>query len=142
MSYMEEIVNHSTAAAGLQEVVESPTPFFALDTGINIMLYTVAVRCRDPIVRRKAIDVLYAANRQEGFWNGRLVAYLANQILEREERGLKVRASSDVPEKARLQDISVGFEDRCMVATLRYIGDAEQVQSIPLRQSNWGILGR
>lgn len=134
VSCMEEIVNFSATATGFQAGADttSPAPFFAVDAGVNIMLYQIAVRCRDPKIRRKAIEIMYAANRQEGFWNGRLAAYLVSRVVEHEELGLEVQSSKDVPERARFLACIVDPEEGLMVAKVRYAGEPNKIQSIPL----------
>ena len=52
-------------------VTGSPTatsvrPSFSLDNGVIAPLYEVATLCRDPVIRRRAVQVLRSAPRQEG----------------------------------------------------------------------------
>jgi hypothetical protein len=58
---------------------------FCLDMGIIIPLYTVASKCRDYAIRRKAIALLRSTSRQEGLWNSWLVAKATERIVEIEE---------------------------------------------------------
>ncbi len=86
-------------------------PCFSLDMNFIAPLYSVAHRCRDPIIRRKAISLLYAVQRQEGIWNSILTARVAQRLMEIEEAGLgEVRSCKDVPEWARISDVSVRFD--------------------------------
>ncbi|KAE8443324.1 hypothetical protein EG329_001967 [Mollisiaceae sp. DMI_Dod_QoI] len=61
---------------------------FSFDTGIIPPLHVVATKCRDPAVRREAIDILFASPRQEGMWDGVLSARIGRWIVTCEEEGL------------------------------------------------------
>ena len=80
-------------------------PSFSIDMGIVAPLYSVAHRCRDPVIRRKAISLLAATPRQEGVWNSILVARVTQRIVEIEEGGLLgMDSRQNVPEDARISD--------------------------------------
>lgn len=96
-------------------------PCFSLDMNFIPPLYSVAHRCRDPIIRRKAISLLYAVQRQEGIWNSILTARVAQRLMEIEEAGLgDVRSCKDVPEWARISDVTVRFDLEECRATIEY----------------------
>ncbi|TVY85209.1 hypothetical protein LSUE1_G000764 [Lachnellula suecica] len=61
------------------------TTSYCLDLGFVIPIYSVAIQCRDPILRRKAIALLRSTPRQEGLWNSVLIAKAAERIMEIEE---------------------------------------------------------
>jgi hypothetical protein len=63
-------------------------PRFSFDTGIIPPLHVVASKCRDPIVRREAIDILFVSPRQEGMWDGVLSARIGRWLASCEEDGL------------------------------------------------------
>ncbi|KAL2012232.1 hypothetical protein VTN00DRAFT_4950 [Thermoascus crustaceus] len=65
--------------------VDRPTDNFCLDMGIILPLYRVATKCRHPIIRRKAIDLLSTHPRQEGLWNSRCCAKLGELVMAVEE---------------------------------------------------------
>jgi hypothetical protein len=58
---------------------------FNIDTGIIPPLYFVAVKCRHSLIRRRAIACLNVTERQEGIWNSRLTARVAERVMEIEE---------------------------------------------------------
>ncbi|OGM50800.1 hypothetical protein ABOM_000670, partial [Aspergillus bombycis] len=60
-------------------------PSFSLDMGIICPLYDVATLCRDPSIRRQAVEVLRSASRQEGLLNSHLCAIVAERVIELEE---------------------------------------------------------
>ncbi|OKL57928.1 hypothetical protein UA08_06438 [Talaromyces atroroseus] len=60
-------------------------PSFSLDNGVVGPLYNVATLCRDPFIRRRAVDLLRSARRQEGIFNSDLCAIVAEKIISIEE---------------------------------------------------------
>ena len=132
LGYMKEIVDYAEIAAGWSEGSESITPFFSFDMGINHTLFMVAGLCRDPVVRRRAIALLEAANRQEGVWNGRMAARVARYIIVQEEQGRQVRSSRDVPADVRLRGAQVDISGNHAEVALRFAQAPEHVHVVPL----------
>ena len=92
-------------------IAQKHQPEFSLDLNIVAPLYAVAHRCRDPVIRRKAVSILYAAPRQEGVWDGVLTARVAEKLISIEERGLGVvTCAGDVPDHARIESVNVKFD--------------------------------
>ena len=113
----DEIVNLAA------EVVrhEAGVPYFCLDLGIIGPVFEFVSRCRDPIIRRKAIAVLKSTSRQEGVWNSFLTAKVAERLVGIEERGLgKVRCCNDVPGWARINKIQPQFDAFGRRVTVEY----------------------
>lgn len=82
-------------------------------TGLGLVapLYLVATRCRDPVLRRKAVAQLHAKAHQS---NMMLLACptadLANHIIRLEEQSLTtVRSSDDIVEGRRVKTLRVCF---------------------------------
>lgn len=82
---------------------------FTLDFGLVAPLYEIARLCRDPTIRRKAINLLRAHPMREGMWDGLLAARAAEAQMELEEGmaremlGIeKVETSEDIPRDARI----------------------------------------
>lgn len=74
-----------------------------LDMGIVSPVYFVALKCRHPSMRRRAVHTLRDCGIQEGAWNSRTMAALAESIMFVEERGLdSPQKAADVPEMNRL----------------------------------------
>jgi Fungal specific transcription factor domain len=61
---------------------------FSFEIGIIPPLHLTATKCRDPVVRREAIDLMFASPRQEGMWDGVLSARIGRWIVSCEEEGL------------------------------------------------------
>jgi hypothetical protein len=72
------------------------------DSAMILPLYLVASRCRDPMLRRQALDVLAVGPRQEGVWNGRILMSVAEKIIETEEGDRKVERCDDIPAHDRI----------------------------------------
>lgn len=72
---------------------------FSLDIGIVPPLHVVATKCREPNIRRKAIDLLFRSPRQEGMWDGVLSARIGRWIMSCEEDGLDMSGILEPPNK-------------------------------------------
>ena len=84
----------------------SPGPEHGLCMDIEYLpsLYLAARSCRDPVLRRKAIALLRVSDKQEGVWNGGMLAGLTEYMMNLEETNLtEVRSSGDVPVTSRLK---------------------------------------
>lgn len=76
-----------------------------IDIGLTPQLFVVVTRCRDPVIRRKAIELLEGWYI-EGFWDPALIAQIGLFIMEVEEEGLiDVDCGGErkrfIPERAR-----------------------------------------
>ncbi|KAK4191428.1 hypothetical protein QBC35DRAFT_401657 [Podospora australis] len=60
-------------------------PTFSADLGIVPPLYVVATKCREPHLRRQAIQLLRSSARREGMWDSELTAQIGIWITEVEE---------------------------------------------------------
>ena len=94
---------------------------FTLDMNTVAPLYAVAHKCRHPIVRRKAVSLLYKAPRQEGIWDSVVTARVAERLIGIEESGLgNVTCCEDVPDWARISDVEVKFDLQERLGTVKY----------------------
>ena len=80
-------------AVDLAEEVARTTPsampfFMSLEPGVATPLFLAAVRCRHPVVRRRALGLLGRMNRQEGIWNCGATGRVAEHCIRLEEEGL------------------------------------------------------
>ena len=96
-------------------------PDFTLDMSIVAPLFVVASKCRHPIIRRKAVALLYATPRQEGIWDSVLTARVAERLIGIEEAGLgNVDRCEDVPDWARISEVEVKFDLQERLGTVKY----------------------
>ncbi|KIX10674.1 uncharacterized protein Z518_01758 [Rhinocladiella mackenziei CBS 650.93] len=91
-----------------REAVDNPTRTFrnvsfGIDSGVIDTLVFVAGRCRDPMIRRLAIELLDKTNRTEGDLQGSTGSTILQTLMELEEENLNVTSASDVPEGRRLR---------------------------------------
>jgi hypothetical protein len=115
------IVARARKVVELTTTIFSDKPVFSLDLGIIGPLYEVASRCRDPYIRRDAIDILKTYSRQEGVWNGFLTARVAERVVKIEEEGLgEVTCASDVPDWARISEVQPTFDQYARMAVVKY----------------------
>ena len=110
-----EILDLATSVIKLHNNSTDPTsenrPLFSMDMTIVGPLFSIAHRCRDPKFRRRAIALLYSAQRQEGLWHSVLTARVAEKIMNMEEAGLgEVKKGEDVPDTHRIHAIHVRFD--------------------------------
>ena len=110
----EQIINLATSiveSSSCDKATQKRGAGFSLDMHTVAPLYAVAHRCRHPVIRRKAVSLLYAAPRQEGIWNSVLTARVAERLIGIEESGLgNVTCCEDVPNWARLSEVDVKFD--------------------------------
>ncbi|RAH83196.1 hypothetical protein BO86DRAFT_53618 [Aspergillus japonicus CBS 114.51] len=132
-AFFEEMVTLGESLVGLSSnpsfspsdsAASSPLPTpktFSLDLGIIAGMFNVAVRCRDPHIRRRAVRVLRASAVQEGVWNSAVVAAIADKWIEIEEEGLdNVASCTDVPAVARVSDFLPVFDGEEPTALVYY----------------------
>jgi len=73
---------------------------FTLDVEMIGPIHWVSIKCRDPVVRRRALEVQRGTRRREGLWDSQAYAALAERIIALEETGLE--AGEMPPENARV----------------------------------------
>ena len=122
VSWGQEIVDLAEKVVVLDGVPsKTDKPIFSFDLSIITPLYSVAHKCRDPYVRRRAIALLRSSPRQEGIWNSTMAAQVAERIMTIEESGLgEVRNCKDVPDWARISDVHASFDPMEKRASFSY----------------------
>ncbi len=100
---LSEKVVDSTAPTGMPGQTAAPTSF-SLFIGILPSLYFTACKCRDTLLRRRAMDLLERAGR-EGIYNGPALAAIALWAVNKEEEG--IGPDGFVVEDKRLHDTQV-----------------------------------
>ena len=94
---------------------------FCLDSNVVAPLYAVAHRCRDPLIRRKAVSLLRKSHRQEGIWDSMMAMKAAEIVIAIEEEGFgNVTSCADIPDWARICDVKVNFDTEGRVGTLNF----------------------
>lgn len=130
-------------------------PSFSADMGIVPPLYVVATKCRSPIIRRQAIQLLRSSSRREAMWDSELSARIGTWIMEIEEEDDSAVNSATSPgasfsdtsgaspvyttgsspsPRARLSTSSVEFGDR--------LGPGGNARWDPRRESTMSLAAR
>lgn len=87
--------------ASLHDQSDRYSTAFTLDVEMIGPIHWVSIKCRDPILRRRAVAVQRGTRRREGLWDAQVYAALAEHIIAVEEDGMK---EGELPsEKARVQ---------------------------------------
>ncbi|KAF7563970.1 hypothetical protein G7046_g143 [Stylonectria norvegica] len=92
----------------VEDLLSSSTTQFSVDIGVVPLLYYVALKCRHPKVRRRAIAMLRATPRREAVWDSIGAACVAQEVVDAEEEGLgPVENESDIPRYSRVCDLHI-----------------------------------
>jgi uncharacterized coiled-coil protein SlyX len=85
-------------------------PTFTPEVGILPVLYIIGVKCRDPIVRREALDILRRQPMQEAVWDSISTARVVERVIELEERGPQkeetIQSMEQIPVWKRIEAMS------------------------------------
>jgi hypothetical protein len=100
----------------LCEEVGNETRFFEsadgilMDPGPVPPLWQMAIGCRDPTIRRRAIRLIHEHHRKCGHEDSCFIALHAQAIMDIEEEGLSnIQTSSDIPESRRIRPVAAEF---------------------------------
>jgi hypothetical protein len=107
LSHAEELVRiTSTTSAATPSEKQSGDAAFSLEGEIIGPLYYAACRCRDPFIRRRAINILLHYSKIEGMWDARLHSAVAKLVCEVEESQCLVPPScaADIGTLARVYE--------------------------------------
>jgi hypothetical protein len=123
----------SLAETFLEQSSHRTTPIFSLEHGIVSPMYFAALQCREPTVRRRALDILQHYPRREGFWDSVRSAQIAERCISLEENdeedfNLGVEpventsnpATVAVPLRRRIVGVRPEFRWEDQVSTLHY----------------------
>jgi hypothetical protein len=116
----DDLIQHHSTIVDLADKLLPCLPMFNFDSAIIQPLYNVAVNCRHPIIRRKALDLLHCSGR-EGLWDSKLMETSGREIvrLEEERAGYQHNANLEhnmdtdlstlIPAKARITETWMYF---------------------------------
>lgn len=85
-------------------------PTFTFTLGIINPLYLVCARCRDPLIRRRALYMLSHCNRKEGIKDSAMAASIAERLMLLEESNAivaPVTNCSQIPASARVSQADI-----------------------------------
>ncbi|KAL1964887.1 hypothetical protein VTN77DRAFT_6240 [Rasamsonia byssochlamydoides] len=84
---------------------------FSMEMGVIYPLYFTAIKCRDPTIRQKAIEMLEFAPLTEGVWYGCIMVAIARRVRFLEEEG-DTRMGGDIPEFRRVHSADLDIDHR------------------------------
>ncbi|KAL2819593.1 hypothetical protein BDW59DRAFT_121219 [Aspergillus cavernicola] len=91
------IVEQASIALDASENPDGSQPAFTFELGVGLPLSWTALKCREPLVRRKALNLLQKAPPLQGFHKCAPGAMLAGKIMQLEEEFSKAIFSLDKP---------------------------------------------
>jgi hypothetical protein len=103
--------------------LDNETTSFTMELGIIHPLFFIAMKCRDHMLRQRAVTQLKKAGR-EGVWEGPIMAIVAEKLIAIEEAGVK--EGDVVPERNRFHDVrkNVDYDGgRVLVEAMRVKGE-------------------
>ncbi|KAL2855184.1 hypothetical protein BJX68DRAFT_274141 [Aspergillus pseudodeflectus] len=96
------------------------TPAFTPEIGIVPVLYIIGVKCRHPVVRRDALNILRRHRIREAIWDSVVTARVVERVIKIEEGGNGeekgqgqaelVQSAADIPAGRRVQALSFVVE--------------------------------
>jgi len=121
----DTIVTLSEAVIEASSVTDtsSRTPSFSFYLGILSPIFLTIIRCRHPIIRRRALDIISSSRRCEGIWDSHLACTVAKQVIDAEAQDTcrsTLRSGTDddssffEPDtrvEARVKTVSVEYDD-------------------------------
>lgn len=96
----ESLQQSTTPQTTLTKSQHQPSTFL-FDMEFVSPLYLCAMKCRQPLIRRRAIAALRRCTRREGLWDSQKAAAIAERIAEVEEEGMEVLDGSVLPSEER-----------------------------------------
>ncbi|KAB5572157.1 hypothetical protein GE09DRAFT_1098517 [Coniochaeta sp. 2T2.1] len=89
LPHFERMIAIASAILIRNRTAHAGPAFVSLEPGIIIPLYVTATRCRHPVLRRRALELLRTANSQEGRWHSIGAAAVAERMVQVEEEGMQ-----------------------------------------------------
>lgn len=82
---------------------------FCLDLGMISTLFFVSIKCRHPVLRRRAVELILRGPCRELLWNAKDTVRLAKIVIEHEEKYMLPGDTTgcSIPEHRRIRDVDV-----------------------------------
>lgn len=98
-----DIIEHAEFTLAMQKQ-QAGRPRFTSDSLVVIPLYMVGFKCRDRLLRRRAVDMLLQNPRREGVWDSALGGKMGEWLMGVEEEFFE---DGKVPVWARIRSVSM-----------------------------------
>lgn len=129
----QKIVEHARIIIAATAEVSRKRVLFSIDNLLISPLYFVASRCRHPVIRREAIHCLKIANRQEGLWESRTLARVAQRVMELEEEGMgELVNGTEIPNWKRVNSVFPVLDPDGRRATIHFASRPMEEGGLPL----------
>ena len=94
--------------------ISAPTATLSFSLGIVDPLYEVCARCRDPSLRRRALELLARHPRQECVWSSWSAWKVGKFLMRLEEEGTsgQPKTAADIPSDSRISEAWMDFSDK------------------------------
>ncbi|OAA59536.1 Zn(2)-C6 fungal-type DNA-binding domain protein [Niveomyces insectorum RCEF 264] len=154
----DELVRHAEHVVkktpGVDGAPAAPQPQpLSLEVHVLGPLYYAALKCRQPAIRRRALDLLQWAPRREGLWNAHHAYVTARRVIELEERHLG--GPDELPDETlRLHGLPLPDDESRVYHPDETPFDVQQLDhsivlspaypgtlAIEFRTKPWGLLG-
>ena len=92
---------------------------FSFDLCIIFSLYFTVTRCREPLIRRRALDLLLYGRRREGVWHSGITGRVAEQVMLLEEGSCSdgVKSCTDVSGTNRVRLMQMHYNPGYMAVS-------------------------
>jgi AcrR family transcriptional regulator len=116
MDLFEEMVQDGALNLTATATADGSQPGFTFEMGVGLPLFFVAIKCRQPRLRREAIRLLQQAPPMQGLFKSARAVYLASKAVELEEDRpftLDLAAEDDqqLPDESRRVEILLAVGD-------------------------------
>jgi hypothetical protein len=112
---------------------------FPNQLGVLPAIFLVGVKCRHPLLRRRALELL-VTKRREGIWDSLLAAKIVERIISLEEDGLVVSHAADIPSSSRVRRTWVerrGDGIKAAILSHQIVGHLGQPRAIVKEHITW-----
>lgn len=128
-----DLANAILAADGPSSSSSSRNPAFSLDLVTIGPIFELARRCRDPWIRRRAVDVMRRYHRREGMWDSEMALLIIERVIEIEEDGLVVQSCQDIPHWRRIFNIRHKLDMEARTIQLLYERQASATRPVTVQ---------
>jgi hypothetical protein len=94
---------------------------FSFDLGITPPMFFVASRCRHPVIRRRAVDMMLHSPFYHGIWQDRYSGLCARRMIEIEEGNGGLGIDDHVSEDRRIRKVSADLQEEGSQILLRFV---------------------
>lgn len=122
--YLEQILGHCEILIKGRQDSEETTPQRSCVSGLGYVmpLHLVAARCRNPHLRRRALELLMSCPRREGLWDAQLTGKVVSQTIAIEEDAMVSVPGGDgrIMADKRVMSVKIEFDGET-TASLRFV---------------------